>query len=71
MEVPSYTTWNASASLQNEHWLLTLYGKNFNNSDGIIYLLDRALIPALQPNVPMEAGMLRPRTVGLDVTYRF
>jgi len=71
LDVPSYTTFNASVSLQNEHWLLTLYGKNLNNSDGIIYLLDRALIPALQPNVPMEAGILRPRTVGLDVTYRF
>jgi outer membrane receptor protein involved in Fe transport len=71
MDVPSYTTVNASMSLQNEHWLLTLYGKNLNNSDGIIYLLDRALVPALQPNVPMAAGILRPRTIGVDITYRF
>jgi outer membrane receptor protein involved in Fe transport len=71
IEVPSYTTWNASFSLQNANWLLTLYGNNLNNSDGIIYLLDRALVPALQPGVPMAAGLIQPRTIGLDVTYRF
>jgi outer membrane receptor protein involved in Fe transport len=71
MDVPAYTTVNANFSLQNENWLLTLYGKNLNDSDGIIYLLDRALIPALQPGVPLEAGIIRPRTIGLDVTYRF
>ena len=71
IDVPSYTTVNANVSLQNEHWVLSLYGKNLNGSDGIIYLLDRALVPALQPTVGLAGGMLRPRTVGFDVTYRF
>ncbi len=71
IDVPSYTTVNANVSLQNEHWVLSLYGKNLNGSDGIIYLLDRALVPALQPTVGLAGGLLRPRTVGFDVTYRF
>jgi outer membrane receptor protein involved in Fe transport len=69
--VPSYTTVNANVSLQNRNWLFTLYGKNLNNSDGIIYTLDRGLSPAFTPNAPLAAGVIRPRTIGLDVTYRF
>lgn len=71
IDVPSYTTVNANFSLQNEHWAVSLYGKNLNGSDGIIYLIDRALVPAMQPTVGLAGGMLRPRTIGIDVTYRF
>lgn len=71
IDVPAYHTVNANVSLQNKHWVLSLYGKNLNGSDGIIYLLDRALAPALQPNVGLAGGLLRPRTVGFEVTYRF
>jgi iron complex outermembrane recepter protein len=71
IDVPAYTTANANFSLQNGHWVVSLYGKNLNGSDGIIYLLDRALVPALQPTVGLGAGVLRPRTIGIDVTYRF
>jgi outer membrane receptor protein involved in Fe transport len=71
VDVSSYTTFGANVSLGNEHWLFTLYGKNLGDSDGIIYLLDRGLSPAITPNAPLAAGVLRPRTVGLDVTYRF
>lgn len=69
IDVPSYTTFNANVSLQNARWQFTLYGKNLNNSDGIIYLLDRGLFGL--PSDPFIAGMIRPRTIGLDVTYRF
>jgi iron complex outermembrane recepter protein len=71
IDVPAYHTVNANVSLQNKHWVLSLYGKNLNGSDGVIYLLDRALAPALQPNVGLAGGLLRPRTVGVEVTYRF
>jgi outer membrane receptor protein involved in Fe transport len=71
IEVPSYTQYNLNASVSNEHWLVSLYGKNLGDSDGIIYTLDRGLSPAVTPNAAIAAGIIRPRTIGLDVTYRF
>jgi len=43
---------------------------NLDDSDGITCLLDRGLVPLLGIN-GAQAGVLRPRTVGLDVTFRF
>jgi len=70
VDVPSYTTVNLNAALENKSWLFTLYAKNANDSDGIVFLVDRGLAP-FTPTAPFGAGVIHPRTIGLDVTYRF
>jgi iron complex outermembrane receptor protein len=70
VEVPSYTLYNANFTLRNANWQFSLYGKNLNDSNGILYLTDRGL-GALTPSAPLAAGMLIPRTFGLNVTYSF
>src|SRR5438477_7326673 len=49
VEVPSYTTVNLTGSLENEHWRLTVYGRNLNDSEGITALAQRTLVLGVNP----------------------
>ena len=68
VKVPSYTTLNLNVSIQRDRWRFSLYGKNLTDSDGIIYLATRNAAPGLNP---YEAGLIQPRTVGVEVNYTF
>jgi outer membrane receptor protein involved in Fe transport len=70
VDVPSYTTVHLNASIENSSWRVSAYVRNLTNSDGIIYLLNRGLFPQT-PGVPYTAGVIRPRTLGVDLSYRF
>ena len=67
-DVPSYTTLNLSAGIENGNWRLALYGKNLTNSDGITFLKSQSLTPA---GSPFGAAYIAPRTFGADLSYRF
>jgi len=67
-DVPAYTTLNLSGGIENANWRLAVYAKNVNNSDGITYLKSQSLTPA---GSPFGAGVIAPRTIGVDLTYRF
>ena len=71
--VPSYTTFNLNGGLDFENWRLTIYGKNLNDSRGINFVNAQGVaIPGLNPlGNPFAAGVIEPRTVGIDATYHF
>jgi outer membrane receptor protein involved in Fe transport len=67
-DVPSYTTVNLSAGIENGNWRLAFYGKNLTDTDGITFLKSQSLTPA---GSPFGAAYIAPRTVGADLSYRF
>jgi len=67
-DVPSYTTINLSAGIENANWRLSLYGKNLSDTRGITFLKSLSLTPA---GSPFAAGVIAPRTFGADLSYRF
>ncbi|HEX8613413.1 MAG TPA: TonB-dependent receptor [Telluria sp.] len=68
VDVPAFTTVGINAGLENATWRLSLYGKNLNNAHGIVFLKSMALTPGANP---FAAGLVAPRTIGLDLTYKF
>lgn len=68
VDVPAYTTVNVSAGIENANWRLSLYGKNLNNERGITFVKSQSLTPG---GSPFGAGVIAPRTLGLEATYRF
>ncbi|WP_077034633.1 TonB-dependent receptor [Pelomonas sp. KK5] len=67
ISLPAYTTVDLNAALDSGAWRLSAYVKNLNNSDGVIYLGSRGLLPTQ----PWSAGYVRPRTIGLQASYSF
>jgi len=65
--LPAYTTVDLNAAVDNANWRFSAYVKNLNNSDGVIYLGSRGVLPSQ----PWSAGYVRPRTIGLQGTYAF
>jgi len=68
VNVPDFTTFNLSGGIEKGNWRLSLYGKNLGNTRGITYIKSRSLMPDANP---LAAGLIAPRTIGADVTYRF
>lgn len=68
VDVPAFTTVGINAGLENATWRLSLYGKNLNNAHGIVFLKTQALTPAANP---FAAGLIAPRTIGMDLSYKF
>lgn len=68
VEVPAYTTLNLTGSVEREQWRFTVYGKNLSDSEGITYLAARTLALGV---TPYEAGIIQPRTFGIEANYRF
>jgi iron complex outermembrane receptor protein len=67
-DVPSYTTINLSAGVENANWRLAFYAKNLNDKRGITFLKSETLAPG---GSPFGAGIIAPRTLGADLSYRF
>nr|WP_276597111.1 TonB-dependent receptor [Pelomonas aquatica] len=66
LNVPAYTTVNLNTGADIGAWRVTLYGKNLNNAHGINFANNTAVAA-----VPFNAGIIQPRTIGGDVSYRF
>lgn len=70
VDLPAYTTLNLSAAVENASWRVAAYVKNATDADGIIVLGDRGLQP-FTPTAPYGAGIIQPRTIGVEASYRF
>ncbi len=68
LTVGSFTTVNLNAGLENAHWRLSLYAKNVNDARGVTSLLAAGALPSMNPYL---AGVIAPRTVGVEATYKF
>ncbi|MFO1502421.1 MAG: TonB-dependent receptor [Steroidobacteraceae bacterium] len=60
---PAYTLFNASASLNFDHWDVRLYGRNLGNKRAQVTTQNDTVTPAW-------VYVNRPRTVGLEVTFK-
>ncbi|MBV8876428.1 MAG: hypothetical protein JO158_01870, partial [Gammaproteobacteria bacterium] len=65
-ELPSYSTVNLRAGLENGRWTFELYAKNVGDTRGISYY-----VSAGSPNYGGVAAYSQPRTLGALVTARF
>jgi outer membrane receptor protein involved in Fe transport len=70
VDLPAYTTLNLSAAIENAAWRFSTYVKNATDAKGIIVLGDRGL-PPFTPTAPYGAGIIQPRTVGVEASVRF
>jgi len=68
VNVPSYTTLNLNAGIENANWRMSMYVKNLNDSRGITFVKSMTLSPA---GSPFGAGVIAPRTIGIEAGYRF
>ncbi len=68
VDVPAFTTVGLNAGLENANWRLSFYGKNLNDSRGIVFIKSQSLAPG---GNPFAAGLIAPRTIGMDLTYKF
>ena len=68
VDVPGYTTVGLNAGLENASWRLGVYAKNLNDARGITFLKTMSLAPG---GNPFAAGLIGPRTIGMDLTYKF
>lgn len=72
-EVGSYNTFNLSSGIDIGPVRLSVYGKNLANSRGVNFMNSSGLaLPGLNPfGNPYVAGIIQPRTIGMDLAYRF
>jgi len=68
LDVGSYTTVNLNAGVEDPHWRLSLYGKNLGDERGVTSLIAAGASPAVNPYL---AGVIAPRTIGAEATYKF
>ncbi len=68
VNVPAFTTFGVNGGIENANWRLSLYGKNLADTRGIIFLKTLSLAPG---GNPFAAGLVAPRTIGMDLTYKF
>ncbi len=68
VDVPSYTTVGLNGGVENANWRLSFYGKNLGDARGIAYLKSQSLAPG---GNPFAAGLIAPRTIGMDLSYKF
>jgi iron complex outermembrane receptor protein len=66
--VPAYTTLGLNAGIENASWRLALYGKNLTDARGITFLKTQSLTPG---GNPFAAGLVTPRTIGAELSYKF
>ncbi|MDE2369910.1 MAG: TonB-dependent receptor [Burkholderiales bacterium] len=71
-DVPSYTTLGLNAGVDIGKARVSLYGKNITDERGINFMNTIGLKSAANPiSNPYAAGVIQPRTFGIDLSYRF
>jgi len=68
LEVPHYTTFDLNAGVEIARIKVSVYGKNLGNSRGINFVNNTA--PGTS-NAVFNAGIIQPRTIGVDLGYSF
>lgn len=66
-ETDDYTTLDLRAGFLFDHWSVELYGRNVTDEEGINDINTDLVLP----NGAVGLGVIRPRTIGLAVGYRF
>jgi outer membrane receptor protein involved in Fe transport len=66
-EADDYTTVDLRTGVLWENWTLELYGKNVTDEEGVTDIIEPGTFPAGAAAV----SLIRPRTIGLAVGYRF
>lgn len=66
LTVPAYSTVNLNAGVEINQVRVTVYAKNLNDERGINFINSVGF-----PLNPYTAGIIQPRTLGVDVAYRF
>lgn len=66
-EADAYTTLDLRTGVLWDNWSLELYGKNVTDEEGINDINTDLVLP----NGAVGLGVIRPRTIGLAVGYRF
>jgi len=67
--LPTYEEYGLHAGLRRDHWSLELYGKNLGNSHGLTEITGVA--GASYPNNALAAAIIRPRTIGVTLGWKF
>jgi iron complex outermembrane receptor protein len=72
LDVPSYTTLGLNAGADIGNARISLYGKNLADKRGINFANTIGLASAANPaGNPYAVGVIQPRTIGIDLAYRF
>jgi iron complex outermembrane recepter protein len=73
IDIPSYTTLGLNAGVDVGNLRVSVYGKNLTDERGINFANTIGLaIPGVNPiGNPYAAGVIQPRTIGVDLSYRF
>jgi outer membrane receptor protein involved in Fe transport len=66
VSLPSYHTYAVRLGLDNDHYRVTLYGKNLADSRGIT-----SYTSSSAPGLMGELGVIQPRTIGLTLSAKF
>ena len=66
LDVPAYDTLNVNAGVDVNRLRVTVYAKNLADSRGINFINSVGY-----PLNPYTAGIIQPRTIGVDLAYRF
>jgi outer membrane receptor protein involved in Fe transport len=64
--LPSYNTIGARFGIDNEHYRVTLFGKNLSDSRGITYYVSSGA-----PGLAGVINVIQPRTIGVTVNAKF
>jgi iron complex outermembrane receptor protein len=64
--LPSYNTSDIRVGLENDHYRVTVYGKNLGDSRGITYYVSSGA-----PGLNGEATIIQPRTIGVTLSAKF
>jgi iron complex outermembrane receptor protein len=64
--LPSYNTYAVRVGLDNDHYRVTLYGKNLGDSRGITSYESSGA-----PGLMGEIGVIQPRTIGVTLSAKF
>ena len=66
--VGSYTTVNLNAGVEDTEWRFSLYAKNVGDAHGVTSLIAAGASPSTNPYL---AGIIAPRIIGAEATYKF
>ena len=68
IDVPAFVSVDLRAAVEHGPWELSIYGKNLNDSRGLLALASRGLTPTANP---CAAAYIQPRTIGAELSLRF
>ncbi|HET9389996.1 MAG TPA: TonB-dependent receptor [Steroidobacteraceae bacterium] len=69
ISLPTYEEYDVRAGLRRDHWSIEVYGKNLSGAQGLTEITG---VPgASYPNNALAAALIRPRTVGVTLGWKF